>query len=73
MARVFFFLLGFGLMVIGFTYIITYLNLLSFGYTFTEYLLFISKRLECLFALIGFLMVSFVILLDGRGYHGLYL
>lgn len=73
MARIFFFLLGFGLMVIGFTYIITYLNLLSFGYTFIEYLQFIAKRLECNFALIGFLMVSGVILLDGRGYHGLYL
>ena len=29
MTRMFFFLLGFGFMVIGFTYIITYLNLLS--------------------------------------------
>ncbi len=73
MTRIFFFLLGFGLMVIGFTYIITYLNLLTFGYSFQEYLLFISRRLECYFALFGFLMVSAVILLDGRGYHGLYL
>lgn len=73
MARIFFFLLGFGLMVIGFTYLITYLNLLTFGCSFSEYLSFISKRLECYFALIGFIMTSTVILLDGRGYHGLYL
>lgn len=73
MSRVFFFLLGFGLTVIGCVYIITYLNLLSFGYTFLEYLSFISKRLECYFALIGLILVSAVILLDGRPYHGIYL
>lgn len=48
-------------MVIGCTYIITYLNLLSFGYTFFDYLLFISKRLECLFSVIGFVILSIVI------------
>lgn len=73
MTRIFFFLLGFGLMVIGFTYIITYLNLLSFGYSFMEYLFFIAKRLECQFAMIGFLMISILILTDRREYHGLYL
>lgn len=73
MERIFFFLLGFGLMVVGFTYIITYLNLLSFGYSFMEYLIFISKRLECYFALIGFIITSIIILTDRRDYHGLYL
>lgn len=73
MEKIFFFLLGFGLMVIGFTYIITYLNLLSFGYSFIEYLQFISKRLECYFALIGFIITSSIILTDRRDYHDLYL
>ena len=36
MLRIFFFLFGFGLMVLGFTYIILYLNLLSTTYNFLE-------------------------------------
>ncbi len=59
--RIFFFLVGFGLMTIGCTYIITYLNLLSFGYTFSEYLSYISTRLECYYTLIGFLIITTVI------------
>ncbi len=57
-ARIFFFLLGFGLTVIGFIYMISYLNLLTMGYTFLEYLVFISKRYECIVAIIGFLMIT---------------
>lgn len=57
-ARIFFFLFGFGLTVIGFIYMISYLNLLTMGYTFLEYLVFISKRYECIVAIIGFLMIT---------------
>ncbi len=57
-ARIFFFLLGFGLTVIGFIYMISYLNLLTMGYTFLDYLIFISKRYECIVAIIGFLMIT---------------
>ena len=57
-ARIFFFLLGFGLTVIGFIYMISYLNLLTMGYTFLEYLLFISNRFVCIVAIIGFLMIT---------------
>lgn len=64
-AKVFFFLLGFGLCVIGFTYIIGYLNLLTMGYSFYEYLEFILKRYECLMAIIGFLMITGVIFKGG--------
>lgn len=60
-ARIFFFLLGFGLSVIGFTYIIGYLNLLTMGYSFIEYLVFIFKRSECVIAIIGFLFITFSI------------
>ena len=60
-ARIFFFLLGFGLSVIGFTYIIGYLNLLTMGYSFLEYLGFILKRSECIIAIIGFLLITFSI------------
>ena len=66
MHRIFFFLLGFGFMVIGFTYIITYFNLMSMGYSFQDYLKFIFSRVECLFAFIGFLIVSIVIWTKGR-------
>lgn len=62
MTRLFFFLLGFGLMVIGFTYIITYMNLMSMGYDFYEYFNFILMRIECLFSLIGLMIVSIIIL-----------
>ena len=65
MYRLFFFLLGFGLMVIGFTYIITYMNLISMGYSFLYYFKFIISRLECLFSIIGFIIVGIIILTKG--------
>lgn len=64
--RIFIFLLGFGLSVIGFMYIISYLNLLVIGYSFLEYLQFIIKRLECIMALIGLLMITFSIFKGGE-------
>ena len=66
MFRTFFFLLGFGFMVIGFTYVITYLNLLSMGFDFTTYLKYVFSRVECLFSIIGFIIVSRVILTKGE-------
>ena len=66
MTRMFFFLLGFGLMVIGFTYIITYMNLMSMGYDFINYLNFIFSKIECQFAVIGFFIVSIIILTKGN-------
>ena len=65
MYRLFLFLIAFGLMVIGFTYIITYMNLMTMGYSFIEYLRFIFSRIECLFSVIGLLLVSIVIFTNG--------
>ncbi len=59
--RIMFFLLGFGLMVIGFTYIVTYLNLLTMGFSFINYIKFIFTRIECLFGIIGFIIVTITI------------
>ena len=59
--RIFFFLIGFGLSIIGFVYIISYLNLLTIGYNFLEYVNFISRRFECLCALFGIIMMSLAI------------
>ena len=57
MIRVFFFLLGFGLMVIGCSFIILYLNLTTMGYNFLEYVNFIIRRVECYFSIIGFIII----------------
>ena len=63
MIRVFFFLLGFGLMVIGCSFIILYLNLTTMGYNFLEYVNFIIRRIECLnfiFGVIFMILSSFI-------------
>ena len=60
-------------MVIGFTYIVLYLNLLTMGYNFIDYLGYIFTRIECLFSLVGFGIVSLVILLSGRRHNDLYI
>lgn len=62
--RIFFFLIGFGLTIIGFFYIIAYLNLLSIGYNFIEYLSFILKRIECWLAIIGLIILFLSIFLN---------
>ena len=65
MVRVFFFLLGFGLMVIGCSFIILYLNLTTMGYNFLEYVNFIIRRVECYFSIIGFVIMILSIALKG--------
>ncbi len=65
MTRVFFFLLGFGLMVIGCTYWVIYLNLLTIGYTINEYFSFALSNMECIFALVGFIMMTLAIFWKG--------
>ena len=57
LVRVFLFLTGFGLTVIGSIYIISYLNLLTVGYNFSNYVHFIIGRIECLYAVIGSLLM----------------
>ena len=65
MIRVFFFLLGFGLMVIGCSFIILYLNLNTMEYNFLEYVNFIIRRVECYFSIIGFIIMILSITLKG--------
>lgn len=71
--RILFFLIGFGLMVIGNIYIISYLNLLTIGYNFFEYVNFISRQFECLIALIGLLVIILTINIHGGKKYELYL
>ena len=61
MTRLFFFLVGFGLTVIGFVYIISYLNLLSIGYNFSEYVQYIVRRVECINAPLGIIIMFFAL------------
>lgn len=63
--RIFFFLIGYALMVLGFSYTIIYINLLSFGFTMGEYLKYISMRYECWMIIIGFIII--IISLFGKG------
>lgn len=73
MLRIFFFLLGFGFMVIGFTYLILYLNLLTIGYNFSEYVHFIISRFECYYVVIGFFIILLTLFVKGTKKYDLYL
>lgn len=66
------FLFGFGLTVIGFSYVIIYLNLMSIGYNFLEYVKFISRRIECLNVIVGIILMSIIIFTKG-GKNELYI
>lgn len=66
--RVFFFLLGFILMVIGFMYMMIYMNLLSFGYNLFEYLIYVMTHYECLIAILGFIIVLFSLFRKGKNH-----
>ena len=69
LTRIFFFLIGFGVTVIGFVYIISYLNLMSIGYNFLEYVNFIIRRIECLYAVIGIMIIVLDIFIPGGNYE----
>lgn len=71
MTRVFLFLMGFGLSVIGFIYIISYMNLIALGYNFSDYVNFICRKFECLIAPIGLLLTFLSIYLPKGDKNGL--
>ncbi|MBQ8218942.1 MAG: hypothetical protein IJZ79_04245 [Bacilli bacterium] len=73
MTRIFFFLFGFGLMTLGFVYIILYLNLFNIGYNFSDYVNFIVRRVECYNILIGFIILNLSMYIKGDKKYGLYL
>ena len=73
MVRVFFFLLGFGFTVIGFSFIILYLNLTTMGYNFINYVNFISRRIECYYSIIGLIIMMLSIWIKGDKKNEFYL
>ena len=58
MVKFFFFLVGFGLTLIGCIYIIIYLNLTTLGYNFFEYVNFIIRKPECMIVILGFALMA---------------
>lgn len=65
--RIFFFLLGFGLSIIGFVYTISYMNLMAIGYNFADYVNFICRKVECLIAPIGLFITFLAIYIPKKG------
>lgn len=65
LTKLFLFLTGFGLMIIGFSTIILYINLFSFGYNFKEYVSYIVKLPELYYLIIGFIIINFAIIKKG--------
>lgn len=57
LSRIFIFLIGFGLTVIGAVYIISYTNLMTIGYNFSQYVQFIIRRIECQYFAIGLVLI----------------
>lgn len=70
MPRIFLFLSGFGFSLIGLLYVISYLNLLTIGYNFFEYVKFIISRIECWNFVLGMVCI-FISLNDKGGKHEL--
>ena len=71
--RIVLFLIGFGFTVIGFTFIITYLNLTTMGYSVLDYIKFIIKRFECVMCLIGIIFINVALYKKGDNKNDLYL
>ena len=69
MIRIFFFLVGFALLVIGLVFTILYLNLLTIGYNFSFYVNFIIRRIECYYTIIGFTIILLTIIIKGEKKH----
>ena len=55
--RIIIFLFGIIFTIIGMVNLILYLNLLSFGYSFLEYVNFIIRKFECISLFIGLIII----------------
>lgn len=73
LTRIFLFLLGYALTVIGFVYIISYLNLFTIGYNFFDYVYFIFRRIECLYVALGIILIILSIYIPLGGKYELHI
>ena len=64
--KIFLFLIGFGLTTIGCVYIICYLNLISLGYNFFDYVNFIIRRIECWNSILGIIIMFISFNIGGK-------
>ena len=64
--KIFIFLIGFGLTTVGLVHIIAYLNLLTLGYNFFDYVNFIIRRIECLNTIFGIILMNLSIFIGGK-------
>lgn len=71
--RFFLFLVGFGFTLIGFVYIISYLNLTTIGYNFMEYVNFIVRRYECWLSIIGIIIMTLTVFIKKGDNNELYI
>ncbi|MCI5879509.1 MAG: hypothetical protein MRZ34_01820 [Bacillales bacterium] len=62
----FIFLCGFGLTIVGSTYLISYLNLFTMGYNFYDYVHFIVRRYECWYFFIGIVFMIYSMYIGGK-------
>ena len=60
------FLFGIIFLIIGIIPIFLYMNLLYFGYTFSEYVGYITKKIETIYAVIGFVLLNIYFLKKER-------
>lgn len=65
--------MGFGLTTIGAVYIISYCNLMTMGYNFSEYVQFIVRRIECQYFIIGLFVIFLSIYTPGGRKYELHL
>lgn len=72
-SRIFFFLFGFGMMVIGASFLILYLNLFTIGYSFLDYVNFIIRRPETYYLIVGFIILALTLILPGGKKYEFYL
>lgn len=71
--RIFLFITGILLTSLSLTAIILYLNLLNMGYSFMEYVNFISIRFECLLMFLGIALIIISLLKRKEKKNDIYL
>jgi len=73
LARIFIFLFGFGMVVVGSSFLVLYLNLLTIGYSFKEYVNFIIRRPEFYYFIIGIIVIILTTIMPGGKKNELHL
>lgn len=73
LSRIFLFITGILLTSLSLTAIILYLNLLNMGYSFMEYVNFISIRFECLLMFLGIALIIISLLKRKEKKNDIYL